>query len=195
VDDFRAAWDALEPGARRALELAYDGMVAGGLPVGAALVDGAGAVVAEGRNRAYDPGGGDDVLQGTPLAHAELNVLAAVRTERDLASCTLWSSHEPCSMCAAAAGFTGVGTVRFVAPDPWATGAGVPSAGAGEPLGDPRWARVAGLLFVAGVAASVGPQSPTVRGNPGLAALLPLPAAGSLAELLEGVWSLLPSGR
>ena len=90
----------------------------GGLPVGAVLVED-GKVVAEGRNRAYDPGGGgSDVLRGTPPAHAELNALAAVRTEQELAPCTLWSSHQPCSMCAAAATFTGVGRVRYVAPDP-----------------------------------------------------------------------------
>lgn len=185
---FAAAWAELEPGARRSLELAYDGLAAGGLPVGSALVGGDGRIVAAGRNRAYDPGGGDEVLQGTPLAHAEMNVLAAVPTELDLGPCTLWSTHEPCAMCAAAAGFTGVGTVRHVAPDPWAVGADVPSAGGSEPLGDPRWARAAGVLFVAGVAASVGPDHPTVRGNPALAALLPLPAADRIEGLLDHLW-------
>lgn len=167
---FTAAWAALDPAAQRCLELAYEGLVAGGLPVGSVLTDAAGTIVAEGRNRAYDPQGGTDVLRGTPLAHAEMNALAAVRTERDLAGCTLWSTHEPCSMCAAAAAFTGVGTVRYVAPDPWATAAGEAPSGT-EYLGEERWATVAGVLFVAGVAASVGWDSPTVRGNPQLAAI------------------------
>src|SRR5215471_20971143 len=102
---FGRAWAMLEPGARRSLQLAYASLVAGGLACGAAVTDGSGALVAEGRNRAYDPPGGTDALQGTPLAHAEMNALAAVSTYRDLSLCTLWSSQEPCSMCTAAAAF------------------------------------------------------------------------------------------
>jgi tRNA(Arg) A34 adenosine deaminase TadA len=193
VDDFDTAWNALEPAPRRTLELAYASLVAGGLPVGSVLVDAGGAIVAEGRNRAYDPPGGPDVLQGTPLAHAELNVLAAVPTDRELGPDTLWSTHEPCSMCAAAAAFTGVGTVRYVAPDPWAVAARpAPAASGSVPLGSPEWALVAGVLFVLGVAARVGVDSPTVTGNPEVARialdLLPAPSGGSLAELVAPIW-------
>jgi tRNA(Arg) A34 adenosine deaminase TadA len=195
VDSFATAWDALDPAPRRALELAYESLVVGGLPVGGVLADAGGAIVAEGRNRAYDPRGGPDALQGTPLAHAELNVLAAVPTDRDLGPDTLWSTHEPCSMCAAAADFTGVGTVRYVAPDPWAVAAAPAPTAAGAravPLGDPRWAAVAGVLFVLGVAARVGVGSPTVTGNPEVARialdLLPAPTGGTLEELIAPVW-------
>lgn len=80
-EEFTAAWQRLAPAARRCLELAHRCLRDGGLAVGAVLTDEAGAVVAEGRNRAYDPRGGDDVLQGTPLAHAEMNALARARTE------------------------------------------------------------------------------------------------------------------
>ena len=189
---FGQAWTDLAPPVRRSLELAYDSLVAGGLPVGSVLADASGVIVAEGRNRAYDPPGGADALQGTPLAHAEMNVIAAVRTGWDLSGCTLWSTHEPCSMCAAAAAFTSVGTVRYVAPDPWAVAAGPTSEAAGLPLGDPRWARVAGLLFVLGVADRVGPDNPTVVGNPELAELalelLPAPTGGTLRDLVAPLW-------
>jgi putative NADH-flavin reductase len=50
----------------------------GGLPVGAVVMGSGGEVVAEGRNRAYDPPGGDDRLQGSPIAHAEMNALARI---------------------------------------------------------------------------------------------------------------------
>jgi tRNA(Arg) A34 adenosine deaminase TadA len=199
VDDFGTAWAELDPAPRRSLELAYVSLVAGGLPVGSVLADPAGRIVAEGRNRAYDPPGGADVLQGTPLAHAEMNVLAAVRTDRALGDCTLWSTHEPCSMCAAAAAFTGVGTVRYVAPDPWAVAAAPePAADAARSrfLGDERWAVVAGVLFLLGVAARVGVDSPTVQGNlirqPAVGRLaldlLPRPTGGSLEEFLAPIW-------
>lgn len=194
MDNFVAAWAALDAAPRRALTLAHKALVAGGLPVGAVLVDAGGEIVAEGRNRAYDPPGGADVLQGTPLAHAELNVLAAVPTDRDLGADTLWSTHEPCSMCAAAAAFTGVGAVRHVAPDPWAVAAGQLASGS-VPLGAPEWALVAGVLFVLGVAARVGTSSPTVTGNPAVAQialdLLPAPTGGSLEDLIAPVWERL----
>lgn len=93
-------------------------MVSGGLPCGAALVDRTGTVIARGRNHAYDPADGCDILQETPLAHAELNVLAQIPTNRDMANDTLWSTQQPCAMCAAAISFCGIGHVRFLAADP-----------------------------------------------------------------------------
>jgi tRNA(Arg) A34 adenosine deaminase TadA len=168
---FLAAWQALHPAFRRSLELAHQSLIAGGLPVGAALTDPAGVVVADGRNRAYDPPGGVDPLQGTPLAHAEMNTLAVARTDWELAECTLWSTQQPCGMCDAVAAFTGVGQVRYLAPDPWAVVhyGGVdatpqpiaPTEGPGEPV----WAVSANVLFLLGVAARMGVDHPTVAGN------------------------------
>ena len=108
----------LPAGAWTALEGSFDAMIAGGLPCGAAMVDRTGTVIARGRNHAYDCGDGGDVLEETPLAHAELNVLARVPTSRDLTHDTLWSTQQPCAMCSAALSFCGVGHVRFLAFDP-----------------------------------------------------------------------------
>lgn len=85
---------------------------------GAVIVTSNGERVGEGRNRAYDPAGGTDRLQRTPIAHAEMNALAAIGTGTELGDLTLRSSHQPCLTCAAACEFTGVGRVAFVAPDP-----------------------------------------------------------------------------
>ena len=162
---FQAAWGALDPATRRALELAYASLAAGGLAVGAVITEAGGEVVAEGRNRAYDPRGGADVLQGTPLAHAEMNAFAAVRTGRDLADCTLLSTQEPCSMCAAAASFLGVGVVRFLAPDPWALASGQPDNPAAVGPATDQWVVTANLMFLLGIASSSGVEHPTVVGN------------------------------
>ncbi|MBT2447619.1 nucleoside deaminase [Streptomyces sp. ISL-43] len=131
--DFDSAWRAVPEPVRRALALAYESLAAGGLAVGAVLTDADGKVIAEGRNEAYEDGPGTGPLRGTPLAHAEMNALGAARTGWDLGAATLWSTQEPCAMCAAAAGFTGVGRVRYLAPDPWALAGGFD----GEPVAGP----------------------------------------------------------
>lgn len=155
TDEFSAIWSDTGVGIRRSLELAHASLVARGLPVGAVLLDADGTIVAEGRNRAYDPSGGPDRLQGSPIAHAEMNALAAVGTSTDLNDMTLWSSHRPCAMCAAACAFTEVGAVRFVAPDP-----SDPADRSDPDRGDQRWLVVANLLFLAGVRAYSGGSAP-----------------------------------
>ena len=150
-----AAWRDAGLGVTRSLELAHRSLLAGGLPVGAVVVGSGGEVVAEGRNRAYDPPGGDDPLQGSPIAHAEMNALARVDVGADLSMTTLWSSHRPCAMCAAACEFTGVGRVRFVAPDPSDDRPGSDPAGVEGP-----WPIVAILLFLVGIRAYSGANAP-----------------------------------
>jgi tRNA(Arg) A34 adenosine deaminase TadA len=162
---FQEAWEGLDLAARRALELAYASLAGGGLAVGAVITDAGGKVVAEGRNRAYDPPGGVEALQATPLAHAEMNAFAAVPTGRDLGDCALLSTQEPCSMCAAAARFLGVGTVRYLAPDPWALASGqTPDDDAVGPAAD-LWVVTANLMFLLGIASSAGVEHPTVVAN------------------------------
>ncbi|MBC9715544.1 nucleoside deaminase [Streptomyces sp. TRM66268-LWL] len=195
ADDFATAWQALDPAARRCLELAHTSLRNGGLACGAVLTDASGAIVAEGRNRAYDPPGGSDPLQGTPLAHAETNALARARTEWDLAAHTLWSSLEPCAMCTAAAEFTGVGTVRYVARDPWAVAGGLPVS-PGLPLNSPVWAVSSALLFLRGVYEMRGPDAEVLRAYerraPEVARLVADPAferADGAGELFGVLWS------
>jgi tRNA(Arg) A34 adenosine deaminase TadA len=150
-------WRAAGPALVRCLELAHQSFLAGGLPVGSVIVARSGERVSEGRNRAYDPAGGPDRLQRTPIAHAEMNALASVATMADLGSLTLWSSHRPCLMCAAACEFTGVGAVAFIAPDP-----SDPSPGADPDSIETAWVVVANWLFLSGVAAYRGPSSPLI---------------------------------
>lgn len=171
---FQTAWQDLEPPARRALELAYQSLAGGGLACGAVVIDPDGHRIAEGRNRAYDPPGGPDALQGTPLAHAEMNAFAAVHTGRELADCTLLSTQQPCSMCAAAAAFLGVGTVRHIAPDPWALASGQDNAAQDDAAQDDAasvgpsadlWVVTANVLFLLSIASRAGIDHPTVVGN------------------------------
>lgn len=150
-------WRQADAALLRCLELAHQSFLAGGLPVGSVIVTRGGERISSGRNRAYDPAGGADRLQRTPIAHAELNALAGIDTRTDLGDMTLWSSHRPCLMCAAACQFTGVGTVVFVAPDP------SDDRGGEDPDGiETEWVVVANLLFLSGVAAYSGLSSPMI---------------------------------
>lgn len=120
--------------------------------------------MAEGRNRAYDPPGADP-LQGTPLAHAEMNALAVARQDWDLGTCTLWSTQQPCSICEAACDFTGVGTVRFMAADPAfvgnPSGSGATAIG---PEGSP-WVVTGNLLLLHNIVWLRAPESSVIREN------------------------------
>ena len=74
-----------------AIAEAERGFTEGGVPIGAALVEG-GAVVATGRNRR--------VQQGDPIAHGEMDCLRAAGRRRSYRNTTLYTTLSPCMMCA-----------------------------------------------------------------------------------------------
>jgi tRNA(adenine34) deaminase len=89
------------------------------VPVGAVILDPAGAVVAAGRNRR--------VADGDPTAHAEIVAMRqAARTlgRWRLDSCTLVVTLEPCTMCAGAVTTARLERLVYGAPDPGAGAAG-----------------------------------------------------------------------
>jgi tRNA(Arg) A34 adenosine deaminase TadA len=94
---------------RRAIELARRAREDGRHPFGALVVNERGRVVVEALNNAVRPA-------GDPTQHAELNACAAAAellTEDELATCTLYTSTEPCAMCAGAIYWTCIGRVVF----------------------------------------------------------------------------------
>lgn len=97
----------------RALELARGAAEAGEAPIGCVIVDGAGAVVAEGANA---PIAGRD-----PTAHAEIAALraAALKLEnyRLAPGLTLYVTLEPCAMCAGAISNARIARVVYGAED------------------------------------------------------------------------------
>lgn len=99
---------------------AWGAYCAGTLPIGAAVTGGDGAVLATGRNRRHEVAGFAGQLAGSRIAHAEINALAALPTDGDYRTCSLYSNVEPCSMCMGAAMQTGVRSVHFSWPDAYA---------------------------------------------------------------------------
>ncbi len=94
-------------------------LATGDVPVGAVVVDAAGAVVATGRN--------EREARQDPTAHAEvlaLRAAAAVTGDWHLEDCTLVVTLEPCVMCAGAVLAARVPRVVFGAWDPKAGATG-----------------------------------------------------------------------
>jgi tRNA(Arg) A34 adenosine deaminase TadA len=78
----------------------------GNHPFAALVVDGGGADLAEAFND----------HRASPLCHAEMNALRTALergTVRDLAGATLYSSAEPCAMCAGAIYWAGIARVVY----------------------------------------------------------------------------------
>ena len=82
--------------------LMWEAYVAGTIPVGAVVVDEERQVVSRGRNRIFDdsPGGH---LSRSRLAHAELNAIASLTSDRTYEGFTLYTTLEPCHLCLSAA--------------------------------------------------------------------------------------------
>ena len=104
---------------RAALDEARHALETGDVPVGAAIVDASGGVVALGRNARE--------AQQDPTAHAEILALRAAAASRGswrLTGLTLVVTLEPCTMCAGAAVLARVDRIVYGAADPKAGAAG-----------------------------------------------------------------------
>jgi tRNA(Arg) A34 adenosine deaminase TadA len=94
---------------RRAIALAREARADGRHPFGALIVNERGETVVEARNNAVRP-------KGDPTQHAETvacGQAARLLPEAELARCTLYTSTEPCAMCAGAIYWTGIGRVVY----------------------------------------------------------------------------------
>ncbi|MEM7629664.1 MAG: nucleoside deaminase [Planctomycetota bacterium] len=89
----------LTPADRAALDAAYaealTGRDEGGIPIGSALADPDGTIVARGHNLR--------VQTGDPTAHAETACIRSAGRRRDWHTLTLASTLSPCAMCTGAA--------------------------------------------------------------------------------------------
>ena len=116
----RAVWEELSEPWRACAEEAWEAYRAGSLPIGAVVTDARGNVVSRGRNRIHERSGPPSAVFGHKLAHAELNALLAFdHNENDPRTCVLWTTTEPCPLCAGAARMADVGGLRYAAGEPW----------------------------------------------------------------------------
>ncbi len=116
-DEIDRAWAALDDPWQHCLDEAWASWQTGSLGIGSVIVDGSGAVVARGRNRIVEPRTEPGVLAGTMIAHAEMNAMATL-APGPVEQLTLYTTLEPCLMCAGTIVMTGIPRVRYAAPDP-----------------------------------------------------------------------------
>jgi len=102
---------------RAALELAWEAFGAGTIPVGAVVTRADGSVLARGRNRMFDTTAPPGQIFGTRVAHAEINALVQLGSDRRYFDCTLWTTLEPCAQCIGASWLSTIGRVEFAAAD------------------------------------------------------------------------------
>ena len=113
-------WDTLSVPWQTAVTQAWSAYCAGSLPIGAAIVDEDGRIVATGRNAIHETHA-DSPLQGSRLAHAEMNALIRLsQTAVPPQSCTLYTTLEPCMMCLGAIRMMRIKAVQFACADPLA---------------------------------------------------------------------------
>jgi tRNA(Arg) A34 adenosine deaminase TadA len=94
---------------RQAIALALDARSRGCHPFGSLIVNERGETLVTARNNAVRPA-------GDPTQHAErlaCSKAGRLFDEAALAKCTLYTSTEPCAMCAGAIYWTGIGRVVF----------------------------------------------------------------------------------
>jgi tRNA(Arg) A34 adenosine deaminase TadA len=111
----------------RCAERAREALDDGDDPFGSVLVDRAGVVVAEARNR--------EQSQADPTAHPELELARwawANLDAQERATATVYTTGEHCPMCAAAHGWVGLGAIVFAVSAPqlsqWRASWGLPAS-------------------------------------------------------------------
>ena len=119
--DAAEAWATLSEPWQLAMSEAWTSWRGGSAGVGCVILDGEGTIAAVGRNRMLEPPSEPNVLASTPLAHAEMNALAQLPIG-DHSNCTLYTTFEPCLMCASTILTYRIRRVQYGAADPFCDG-------------------------------------------------------------------------
>ena len=121
-----SVWEDLSEPWRACVKEAWEAYRSGSLPIGAVVTDAYGSVLSRGRNRVHERSGPPGVIFDHKLAHAELNALLYLdHCNNDPRTCVLWTTTEPCPLCAGAARISDVGELHYAAREPWGGSAGM----------------------------------------------------------------------
>lgn len=113
-------WDTLALPWRICLEEAWAAYRAGALPIGAAITDATGTIIARGRNRVFSDTDPDQRPHGHPLAHAEMHAFDRLDWDAvEPRECILYTTTEPCPQCFGAFYVSGLHELRYASRDPY----------------------------------------------------------------------------
>jgi tRNA(adenine34) deaminase len=107
-------FDSLETPWQVAFAEAWEAWRCGSLPIGAAIVLN-GEVIARGRNRLGEAHTVAGFLAGTNIAHAEINALVQLPKHLEKQEMHLYTTLEPCPMCAGAIRMSHIRHLHFAA--------------------------------------------------------------------------------
>jgi len=111
-------WDSLAEPWQICIAEAWIAYCRGSLPIGAAVTDREGRVLARGRNRIFEQDAEGRLLCGNRLAHAEVNALISLDWSTvDPRSSVLYTTTEPCAFCVGAVRQTRLGEVHYASRD------------------------------------------------------------------------------
>lgn len=113
-------WDSLGRPWQVCLEQSWEAFSHGSIPIGAAIVNPQGEVVAAGRNRTRETSALQGQISNSQIAHAEINALA--HHAQGGLGYAIYSALEPCPMCAGAIYMSGIRNIYFAARDGFAGG-------------------------------------------------------------------------
>lgn len=114
-------WSDLQQPWQVCFDEAWAAFCSGSLPIGAAIVNSTGTILARGRNHIFDDDAAPGQVSLNQLAHAELNTLVQInRRSHNLHTCSIYTTIEPCPLCMGAIYMSGVRTVYFGARDAYA---------------------------------------------------------------------------
>lgn len=85
----------------------------GCMPFGAVLADASGTIVVEAHNQCVAAAKRGGSTHSDTTRHAEMELIRAIPGTIDRGACTLYTSTEPCVMCAGAIYWSGVGRVVY----------------------------------------------------------------------------------
>jgi tRNA(adenine34) deaminase len=112
-------WNSLALPWKAALKEAWTAYCHGSLPIGAVIVRDD-EIISRGRNRIAEPHGIDRFISGTQISHAELNAIVQLPQQLEPRGLALYTTMEPCPLCAGAVAMASLKTVHFAAHDAWA---------------------------------------------------------------------------
>ena len=117
-------WNNIDQGFKIAFNEAWEAYRNNTIPIGVAILDADGNIMATGRNQVNADGDGQ--LKYHQIAHAEINAilkLSEINDEtihKNIRTYTLYSTMEPCPLCFGAIVMGSIRNVKYAARDNWA---------------------------------------------------------------------------